>query len=81
MQPDEIHSLRASLDESEKATEQFLNRIVHDLRSVRRAVGISAELLVGGGSSSMPAEQRQQTVQHLNEGLTKMDAIVSGASD
>ena len=74
MQPpppvDEIETLRASLDNFEKDTQRFLEHVVHDFRTARRAVGISTEVLLGGLSTTSD-EEFQKSVQHLRSGLTK----------
>jgi light-regulated signal transduction histidine kinase (bacteriophytochrome) len=77
---EETSPLRVTLDEHEKTAQQFLNRLVHDLRAVHRAVGISSEVLVARAAASSHEEELQRTVRHLTGGLTKMDAILSGAS-
>jgi two-component system, chemotaxis family, sensor kinase Cph1 len=77
---EKILSLRLALDERESATQQFLNRLVHDLRAAHRAAAISSEILVAKAGASSHEEELQRTVRHLTGGLTKMDAILSGAS-
>ncbi len=82
MQPEicEIQSLRASLEGSERETQRFLEHVVHDLRSARRAVGISAEVLFARLSSPSD-EEFQRTSRHMQDGLARMDAILSGISN
>ena len=77
---DEIQSLRASLDGSERETQRFLDHVVHDLRSAQRSVGISSEVLLAR-FSSLPEEGLQKSARHLQEGLARMDAILSGISN
>ena len=68
------------LDASEKETRRFLEHVVHDLRTVRRGVGISAELLVRDFSTE-PRAEPHQPVLHLQQSLAQMDRILSGIGD
>jgi two-component system, chemotaxis family, sensor kinase Cph1 len=83
MQPDlsarEIKMLRASLDSSERETQRFLEHVVHDIRTARRAVGISAEVLLEQ-LGPLPSAELKATARHMQDGLAKMDAILSGVS-
>jgi two-component system, chemotaxis family, sensor kinase Cph1 len=67
------------LDNSERDAQAFLEHVVHDLRSARRAVGISTEVLLS--EFSPPSGEEPPSVRHLQEGLAKMDAILSGVSN
>jgi light-regulated signal transduction histidine kinase (bacteriophytochrome) len=84
MQPafssEEIQSFRAARDRSDRETQAFLQHIVHDLRTVRRTVGISSEVLLGGFSGTASPQQQGQSARHIQDGLAKMDAILSGIS-
>lgn len=75
----EIESLRSSVDGSERETQRFLEHVVHDLRSARRAVGISAEVMLAR-LAAPPDEEFQTTSRHMQDGLARMDAILSGIS-
>lgn len=75
---DEIAEVRISLDRYEKDNQRFLQRVVHDIRTARRALGISVELLLA--DIPVQTERMQQTAQRLQWSLASMDAILSGIS-
>ena len=77
---DGVPSLRDSREGFEKETQGFLLHVVHDLRSARRVVGISAELLLAGPSSPSD-EEFQKTLRRMQDGLAQMDAILAGISN
>jgi chemotaxis family two-component system sensor kinase Cph1 len=74
---EEVQPPGPSLDGSEKENQRFLDHLVHDLRSARRAVGISMEVLLAR-LSPPPNEELQETVRRMQRGLAQMDAILSG---
>src|ERR1700733_3900876 len=84
---DKVQSLRDSREGFEKETQGFLLHVVHDLRSARRVVGISAELLLAGRSS--PSDEGFQTTDKgfqnalrlMQDGLAQRDAILAGISN
>ncbi len=73
-------SLRAIRDDSAKEVQQFLEHVVHDLRSARRGVGISAEVLLSK-LSPQPNDEFQQNIRYMQQGLAQMDAVLSGVSN
>lgn len=77
---DEIEALRASLSSSEKEIQSFLEHAVHDLRAARRAVGISTEVLLAEFPTPL-GDGLQPAVHQIQQGLARMDAILSGVSN
>jgi two-component system, chemotaxis family, sensor kinase Cph1 len=67
-------------DELSREMQEFLERVVHDLRAAQRGISLSAETMLADLEQQLD-ESNRQTFQRLLDGTDKMDAILSAVSD